>query len=200
MLASGEVQQVLAWKKGDFPCYPEPAFFAKPEDLQDMVYDKFCSANLSKYMAKNDIKRTLVFLRPCDAYGFNQLLKENQIKRESAYIIGVGCDGCVAVDEGQELGLLEACRVCTKTTFPVYDELIEAEAATRQAADKDLRFAEVNRLEALAPAERYAFWRQQLSESKNVCYESLGSKPKPWKFTDFNWAGLWRISSECLYE
>jgi ferredoxin len=129
--------------------------------------------------------RTLVFLRPCDAYSFAQLLKENQIKREYAYIVGIGCEGCAAVDEngeaqgdsrlGEGRGLLEGCRVCAKTDYPVYDELIIADTAPREAADDSARLAGVGRLEEADDAERYAFWQAHLSNCircnacRNIC-------------------------------
>lgn len=37
--------------------------------------------------------KTLVFLKPCDSYSFNQLLREHRVSREKAYIVGVGCKG-----------------------------------------------------------------------------------------------------------
>ena len=95
LLADGTVAQVLGWRKGDMGYDPEPAYFYKEEDLQNFVYDAFCGANLSKYMieASKLEGRTLVFLKPCDTYSFNQLIKEHRVDREKAYIIGVGCKG-----------------------------------------------------------------------------------------------------------
>ena len=65
-----------------------------------VVYDGFCGANLSKYMIEAGKKegRTLVFLKPCDTYSFNQLVKEHRVDREKAYIIGVGCRGKQDID------------------------------------------------------------------------------------------------------
>ena len=174
LLSSGEVKQVIAWKKGDFPCYPEPAFFTGVKDLENMVYDKFCSMNLSKYAieASKQPERTLIFLRPCDSFGFNQLLNENQVSREKFYVIGVSCEGSVAVNEGEETGLLESCLSCTKTTHAVLDELIEFEFDKTDALP---RFAEVERLEGLTELERYEFWQAELSKCircnacRNVC-------------------------------
>ena len=95
LLADKTVARVLAWKAGDLPYDPEPAFFEKAEDLKDFVYNGFCGANLSKYMiaASRMEGRTMVFLKPCDTYSFNQLLKEHRVDREKAYIVGVGCKG-----------------------------------------------------------------------------------------------------------
>jgi len=177
LLKSGEVDCVLAWRKGDFPCYPEPGFFTEIEDLENLVYDKFCSANLSKYMidAGKTHSRTLIFLKPCDSYSFNQLIKEHLISREKSLVVGVGCEGNAAVYEGAETGLLEACRICTKTEHVVFDELIGADTMPRETSDNALRFLEVAELENNSPKERYNFWRGQLSRCircnacRNVC-------------------------------
>ena len=68
LLADGTVQRVLGWKTGDLPYNPEPAFFAKEEELKDFVYNGFCGANLSKYMieASKLEGKTLVCVKPCD--------------------------------------------------------------------------------------------------------------------------------------
>ena len=101
LLADGTVARVLGWKAGDMPWNPEPAFFENEEELKDFVYDGFCGANLSKMMieaSKLDGK-TMVCLKPCDTYSFNQLLSEHRIDREKAYIIGVGCKGKLDIEK-----------------------------------------------------------------------------------------------------
>ena len=91
LLESGEVNRVLGWKKGENAWDAEPAFFETAESLSEFTYDGFCGANLSKYMIEAGKKegKTLVFLKPCDSYSYNQLLREHRVDREKAYIIGV---------------------------------------------------------------------------------------------------------------
>ena len=95
LLADGTVSRVLGWKKGQHSYDPEVAFFNTAEALEGFVYNGFCGANLSKYMieASKLEGKTLVFLKPCDSYSFQQLMKEHRVDREKAYIIGVGCKG-----------------------------------------------------------------------------------------------------------
>lgn len=159
LLADGTVSRVLGWKKGDMGWDPEPAYFEKEEDLKDFVYNPFCGANLSKYLiaAGKLPGTTLVFLKPCDTYSFNQLTKEHRVKREKTYIIGVGCHGTLKAEKVLSAGikgiedaaikgdtlkvktlygekemplmdaLLERCKVCKGKTHVVFDELIGAE-------------------------------------------------------------------------
>ena len=46
--------------------------------------------------------KTLVFLKPCDTYSFNQLIKEHRVDREKAYIVGVGCKGKLVIEKAKK--------------------------------------------------------------------------------------------------
>ena len=107
LLADGTVARVIGWKAGDMSWNPEPAYFETEDSLKDFVYDGFCGANLSKYMieASKLEGKTLVCLKPCDTYSFNQLLKEHRVDREKSYIIGVGCRGKLNVENIRAMGI-----------------------------------------------------------------------------------------------
>ena len=178
LLADGTVVRVLAWKAGDLGCNVEPAFFNSEEELDNLVYNEYCGANLSKYMieAGKQEGKTLVFLKPCDTYSYNQLIKEHRVDREKAYIIGIGCDGKLDIDEklnNNKEVTLEKCLTCKGKEHKVYDELLMPnEENTKGEQD---RFALVAELEAMSPQERFAFWQKELSKCirchacRNVC-------------------------------
>ncbi len=107
LLENGTVVRVLGWKKGDFDYNPEPAYFNNAEELENFVYNGFCGANLSKMMieASKLEGKTLVCLKPCDTYSFNQLIKEHRVDREKAYIIGVGCKGKLDIERIKAKGI-----------------------------------------------------------------------------------------------
>ena len=107
LLADGTVARVLGWKAGDLPYNPEPAYFEKEEDFADFVYNGFCGANLSKYMieASKLEGKTLVCLKPCDTYSFQELMKEHRVDRDKAYIIGVGCKGKLDIEKIKAMGI-----------------------------------------------------------------------------------------------
>ena len=208
LLADGTVNRVLGWRKGDLPTNPEPAYFNDEAALADFVYNGFCGANLSKYMIEGSKLegKTLIFLKPCDTYSFNQLLKENRVNRDSVYIIGVGCKGKISENslnaigiknildvKGAELSdpcdtleietlygkkscdykdaMLERCHVCKGKEHVVYDEII---GDSNDTADGD-RFAEVEKIEAMSPEEKFEYFRAELSKCircnacRNVC-------------------------------
>ncbi len=107
LLADGTVARVLGWKRGDLPYNPEPAYFETEAELKDFIYDGFCGANLSKYLIEGSKKegKTLVFLKPCDTYSFNQLLKEHRVNREKVYLIGVACQGKLDIEKMRAMGI-----------------------------------------------------------------------------------------------
>lgn len=208
LLADGTVKRVLGWKAGDLPYNPEPAYFEKEADLEEFVYNGFCGANLSKYMieASKLPGKTLVCLKPCDTYSFQQLMKEHRVDREKAYIIGVGCKGKLDIEKIRRMGIkgiksiaganledeaetltietlygekevpykdamLERCHVCKGKDHMIFDEII---GESKETKDGD-RFAEVERIEAMSPEEKFAFFQKELSKCircnacRNVC-------------------------------
>ena len=96
LLQNGTVNRVLGWQAGEFVYDITPAVFESEQDLDaGFVYNEFCGNNLSKYLIKESRKegKVLAFLKPCDTYSFNQLIKEHRIIRENVYVIGVPCEG-----------------------------------------------------------------------------------------------------------
>lgn len=204
LLASGAVNRVLGWKAGEFVYDITPAVFASEAELdQGFVYNDFCGNNLSKYLIKESRKegKILVFLKPCDTYSFNQLIKEHRILRDNIYVVGIPCEGktdgetlkakgmkgIVGIrSEGDNFvvdtlygektiarseALPERCLNCKSKKHMVYDELLGEEGEVLDSH----RFDMVEKLEAMTPDERFAFWRGELSRCircnacRNVC-------------------------------
>ena len=193
LLSDGTVARVVGWTKGEFVYDPSPATFETTDSLSTFVYDEFCGANLSKYLVNIGKKpgKTAVFLKPCDTYSLNELIKEHRVNRDNVYVVGVECQGKVdnykleaagftsvtgVAYDGQnavvstangistvEKGslLLEKCLSCKGKKFVVADETIVVNEMSEMAND---RFAEVAKLEAMTADERYAYWQTQLSK------------------------------------
>lgn len=197
LLAEGKVQKVVGWKKGLFDDDITPAVFNSAEELdKDFVFNKYCKANLSKYLVKItkdiEIKKSttrmdntmakqrdpnaqdapipsevvLVFLKPSDTYSFTQLLKENRITREDVYAIGVPCQDTL---DGGEL-----CESCTGKKHVSCDELLGVDE-NEEASPNTKRMEEVSKLEAMTSEQRFEFWRNELSRCircnacRNIC-------------------------------
>ena len=192
LLESGEVARVIGWRKGAFCHDPEPASFESVDELKDFVYDYFCGANLSKYLIAESKKegKTAVFLKPCDTYSFNQLVKEHRINREKIHVIAVECMAKLDIGKIKAKGLsavtgvevdgeqvkvqtlygeavlskteivLAKCATCNKTHQVKDEEIVLHERPVRDVN----RFAEVEALEQMTAEERFKFWREQLSK------------------------------------
>ncbi len=193
LLADGTVNRVIGWKKGDFAYDSTPAVFNSAEELdKGFVYDDFTAANVSKYLIKESQKegRALVFLKPCDTYSFNQLIKEHRINRDNVYIVGIECGGKLDIEKIKAKGIsgiqsitnndgtltietlygtesvsaddvmAERCLTCKSKKHVVYDELMGEDG---DVLDSN-RFDQVAELENMTAEERYEFWRSQLSK------------------------------------
>ena len=160
---------------------------------KNFVWNDFCGANFSKYLiskTKTIEGKILVFLKPCDTYSFNQLLTEHRFNREKVYAVGVPCEGMVDISKVKALAgegivsvnstvdgvvaetlydgtkilnfsdvLQERCVNCKSKKHVAYDELLGDEG---EVMDSN-RFDEVEKLEAMTPDERFAFWQGELS-------------------------------------
>lgn len=192
LLESGQVARVIGWQKGEFIYDNSPATFESVEELDNFVYDYFCGSNLSKYLIAESKKpgKTAVFLKPCDTYSYNQLIKEHRINKDNVYVIAIEClaklnaetiknlaDGFVTgvSVEGDKVTisspygekvvdkkdvLLTKCSTCSKTHV-AGDEQIIVYNFEKPSTD---RFEKVKELEAMTEDERFAFWRSQLSK------------------------------------
>ena len=180
-------------------------FETAEEFSEKFVYDEFCGANLCKYLIAACKKEgtTLILAKPCDTYGINMLIKEHRIPREKIYVLGIGCSGKADISklrgmglrgitsvedgEGDELTVhtlrgdstvkkdevkLDKCLCDAKRVHVISDEIICDEGNNPDALP---RMAEVEKLEAMTPDERFAFWRGELSRCircnacRNVC-------------------------------
>lgn len=160
---------------------------------EGLVWNAFCGANFSKYLIQETKKsegRVLVFLKPCDTYSFNQLLTEHRFDRARVYAVGVPCGGMAemrvirekcgdgvtgAETDGENMVvhtlydgditlpyaecLSDRCRCCKSKKHTAYDELLGEEGEVLDGR----RFDEVEKLEAMTPDERFAFWQGELS-------------------------------------
>ena len=193
LLADGTVNRVIGWKKGEFAYDVTPAIFETPEEIdKDFIYDEFAAANVSKYLVKESRKegKILAFMKPCDTYSFNQLIKEHRVVRENVYIIGIPSWGKVDAEKIKSLGItgitgakrdgndvvvstlygdekvafadvvLEKCKTCKSKKHVIFDEPIGEDGDVIESA----RFDMVEKLENMTAQERYEFWREQLSK------------------------------------
>lgn len=108
LLDEKKVDLVIGFTKGSLPLRSTPCFIHQPEDAGKLIWDYTCENNLAKYLRCLKGKAAVV-AKGCDVRSIVALINENQIKRESIYIIGIPCSGVVdrvkidRVMDGQEL-------------------------------------------------------------------------------------------------
>lgn len=193
LLENGTVDRVLGWKSGEFFYDLTPAVFTSKDEIEnDFVYSVFSGANLSKYLIQESRKggKIAAFLKPCDTYSFNQLIKEHRIWRDNVHVVGISCDGMCDIElirgegakgilsvarEGDSLKVstlygdmtinkedvhAERCVRCKSKKLVAFDEILGEDGTVE---DND-RFAMVSILENKTPDERFEFWRGELSK------------------------------------
>lgn len=194
LLQDGTVNRVIGWKTGEFEYDITPAVFTSADELDnEFIYNSFAAANLSKYLVKESRRegKILAFLKPCDSYSFQQLMKEHRVIRDNVYIIGIECTGKADIDKIKAQGVSGISEITDNgddyTIKTIYDEEISIAKADAMAErcvnckskkvvifDEMLgengevtetdRFDMVAKLEAMTPDERFEFWQNELSK------------------------------------
>ena len=190
-LASGKVDRVLGWEQGEHSWDRTPAFFTA-ENIENLRYDGFCGANVSKYLVAEAWKdgNVLAFIKPCDSYSFNQLATEHRINPEKVHVIGVGCKGKIDIEKIRAMGIKgildieedgDILHVHTlygdkdvNRKEVLLDKCLCCKGKEHKCGDEFIgesedtnvgdKFEMVAKLEAMTPDERFAFWRSELSK------------------------------------
>ena len=187
-LASGAVQTVIGWRRGLFDEDVTPSTFKDAADLEkNFVFNKFCKANLSKYLVKitraietaktttktnnamakqrdpNAVdkpipqEKVLVFMKPGDSHSFCQLLKENRIARDDVYVVAVPC----ACEMDPDVKEGQGCDHCRNKKHVIYDEAFGK--AREEAIPDAARFEGVEKIAAMSADERHEFWKNEFA-------------------------------------
>jgi len=95
LLASGEVEVVLGYKRVPGFVYARPLFARTPEQAERLTVDPGCVADLSTYALQLPEKAAVV-VKGCDVRSFVGLMQEKQIKPEPLVLIGWNCPGVIS--------------------------------------------------------------------------------------------------------
>jgi len=169
LLSSGEVSCVIGYELGSRG-RTRPVFVHSEEDVERLVWNQFCTHNLTTYLHQNlaipteqnieSKKKVAVVVKPCDSRTINVLMSENRFEREQVYIIGVTCEG---IQEGAGFGRREGvyqkrCESCKDRLPVLYDTLIGDEPILQEVQPTDIG---IKRLDAMSPSQRMDFWLSQ---------------------------------------
>ncbi|HPS78623.1 MAG TPA: 4Fe-4S dicluster domain-containing protein [Thermoanaerobaculaceae bacterium] len=168
LLAEGSVGVVIGYEEG--PHGVRPAFITRSEDAGRLVFDPRCVHNLATYLSPRrsvvkGLGKPAVVVKGCDARAVAGLLRESQLTRDDVVLIAVRCGG-VMQHPAQHVDLraetvADRCAGCDVREPHLFDFMV-GEAPTAPPAT-DRREARIRELEAGSPADRWAFWQQELA-------------------------------------
>lgn len=180
LLEKNEIKCFIGYEKGQLPYHSPPAFIEEAEQVIRLVWDDFCTANLSIYLlntvAGPEEKIGLV-AKGCDSRGILRLIQDNQVNRDHLIILGVSCSGMkdasnnAAEDGIDQLPKMEKCLACTHPNPVIYDFLI----GDRVEANPQKLFDEVEEIEKLTIDDKYSYWSKEFENCircyacRNVC-------------------------------
>ncbi len=93
---SRRIASFLGYQKGSVKFKSSPLIAQRAEDLQALNLDDFLYYNLSFYLKEIKGKVGLL-VKGCDSRSLISLIKEEQVKREDLYIIGIPCPGQIDI-------------------------------------------------------------------------------------------------------
>jgi len=139
-------------------------FVTSPHQADRLLWNEHCSANLTVYLTRKEIKKLgipAIVVKGCDAKTLALLESENQIDRENLVVIGVACSG-IKIQET----LQEKCSVCDVQQPPHCDIVIGEVTPVEGQGD---RYAKLARLSAMTTEQRFEYWKKEFARCVK-CY------------------------------
>ncbi|MBF0509025.1 MAG: 4Fe-4S dicluster domain-containing protein [Deltaproteobacteria bacterium] len=203
LLSENKVDVVIGFRQGSVPMMSEPAVISRPEDVDELYWDYNCGINLTNYLTKRP-DRIGIVAKGCDSRNIVTHMVENQIKREQLYIIGAPCHGMI--DRSRILAALgdqeptkvvvndseivvtgpglerkfdrkeylqNNCATCIHRNPVIYDELLAAPVEEQKLTN---RYADVEKIEAMSPDDKWAFFDKMLAPCIR-CYACRNACP-----------------------
>jgi len=213
LLAEGKVELVIGFERGTLPLRTTPCLIRDPDQVNRLVWDATCGANLATYLPQGKSKVGIV-AKGCDARSIVVKVVERQIARENVVIIGVPCAGVIdrhkldervngrgfleahiaqdqvtlrTADTEQTLELAEllydGCATCSHRNPPVYDVLVGEPQQEQESVDDSV---EAQAIEAQSADERWSYFSGEFSRCIRcyACREACPSCYCPECFVD----------------
>ena len=173
ILSDGAVSAVIGYAAGRRKGAVQPIVITAADQADLLVFSAACVNNLTVYLtkAKKDVPRTgtiAVVVKGCDLKALVGLMGESQIKREDLYLIGIPCTGVLGsvLQPNQALttaSLAAKCTECSDRLPPGCDFVPTVELPAVPQLEQRYA-AEIARLEAMTPSERWEYWKEQFSK------------------------------------
>jgi formate dehydrogenase subunit beta len=159
LLESGEVSVVLAYGRGYDENHPMPYAARKAEEADNLVFNKFCTHNLARYLTKYPPKtRMAVAVKAADSRAVVQLIQEEKLRREDLVILGIPVVGMKNAKTGETINQKTTCNMANPV---LYDILLGEEIHGTGGGSPYDCLAE---LETMDKDARWAFWKKEFSK------------------------------------
>jgi formate dehydrogenase (coenzyme F420) beta subunit len=171
LLDTGEVTAVIGYKSGRRQGSAQPVIISDAARTGELVFSPASVNNLALYLtkAKKEVSKKgklAIVAKGCDLKALAGLMGESQLQRENLFIIGIACAGVHGsnVQPSEPLSAATIARKCRECSVHT-PEGVDVTAGTLPQLEKlsALESEELAKLEAMTPAERWAFWKEQFS-------------------------------------
>ncbi len=158
LLESGKVNLVLAYGKGYDERHPSPYVAKHVSDVDDIVFNEYCTANLARYMVRYPRgTKMAIAVKAADSRAVVQLIQEDKVKREDLVILGIPVVGMKNHRTGEGIDSQTTCGLSN----PVLYDILLSEEVHGQAVVSP--YDVLAKFEAMNREERWAFWKKELS-------------------------------------
>ncbi|HIJ81126.1 MAG TPA: Fe-S oxidoreductase [Desulfuromonadales bacterium] len=172
VLSDGTVTAVVGYAAARRKGSAQPIVISQPDDAAKLIFTPACVNNLAVYLtkAKKEIPKTGkigIVVKGCDLKALVGLMGESQLKRENLYLIGIPCAGVLGSIIYPDTALTadsiaSKCLECDAHLPQGCDFVPDQQPVTPELEKKYA--AEIERLEAMTPSERWAYWKEQFSK------------------------------------
>ncbi|MBF0211544.1 MAG: 4Fe-4S dicluster domain-containing protein [Desulfamplus sp.] len=170
ILKEGKVEMVIGFAKGTLPMTTKPYMARTPEQVENFIWDKYCTLNLANYITGRKEKIGII-AKGCDSRNIVNHIVENKISRDQLYIIGVPCSGMA--DKNNPDRLRDNCSTCTHRNPVIFDVMV-AEPVDEQKLDD--QFADVKAIEAMDKDAKWGYF-EGLLQNCIRCYACRNACP-----------------------
>ena len=119
LFKENKIDLFIGYEEGTTPLTSSPIFITKPEDIEKLCWNSFCSNNLAVYLPEffipqpkkkeeTKLPKVGILAKGCDTRSIIGLIKENQIPRKNVIIVGVSCEGMIDKNKLKNMEVIEA--------------------------------------------------------------------------------------------
>jgi len=157
LLKEGKVSVVLAYGRGYDESHPMPYVAKNEPDLENIVFNEYCTANLARYIMRYPRgTKIAIAAKAADSRAIIQLIQEEKVRREDLVILGIPVYGMKNAKTGE---LIDAKTTCGLYNPVIYDVLLGEEVHGHPLV---WPYGELAKYERMDRDERWTFWKKEL--------------------------------------